>query len=105
MVVLAMCYYAIDVRGWSRWSKPLVVFGVNALLLFFASGILARVMGTLIKFSVDTEVLSLQQWIYRYLLASWAGEMLGSLLYPLLLVMAWYVVLRALYERNWVWKV
>jgi hypothetical protein len=30
--------------------------------------------------------------------------MLGSLLYPLLLVMAWYVVLRALYERNWVWK-
>ncbi len=105
MVVLAMCYYAIDVKGWKKWSNPLVVFGVNALLLFFASGILARVMGTLIKFSVDTEVLSLQQWIYKYLLASWAGEMLGSLLYPLLLVVAWYMVLRALYERNWVWKV
>ena len=105
MVVLAMCYYAIDVKGWKKWSNPLVVFGVNALLLFFASGILARVMGTLIKFSVDTEVLPLQQWIYKYLLASWAGEMLGSLLYPLLLVVAWYMVLRALYERNWVWKV
>jgi predicted acyltransferase len=105
MVVLAMCYYAIDVKGWKKRSKPLVVFGVNALLLFFASGILARVMETLIKFSVDTEVLSLQQWIYKYLLASWAGEMLGSLLYPLLLVVAWYMVLRALYERNWVWKV
>jgi Uncharacterized conserved protein len=105
MVVLAMCYYAIDVKGWKKWSKPLVVFGVNALLLFFASGILARVMGTLIKFSVDTEVLSLQQWIYKYLLASWAGEMLGSHLYPLLLVVAWYMVLRALYERNWGWKV
>jgi len=105
MVVLAMCYYAIDVKGWKKWSNPLVVFGVNALLLFFASGILARVMGTLIKFSVDTEVLSLQQWIYKYLLASWAGEMLGSLLYPLLLVVAWYMVLRALYERNWGWKV
>jgi predicted acyltransferase len=105
MVVLAMCYYTIDVKGWKKWSNPLVVFGVNALLLFFASGILARVMGTLIKFSVDTEVLPLQQWIYKYLLASWAGEMLGSLLYPLLLVVAWYMVLRALYERNWVWKV
>ncbi len=105
MVVLAMCYYAIDVRGWKKWSEPLVVFGVNALLLFFASGILARTMGMLIKFSVDTEVLSLQQWIYKYLLASWAGDMLGSLLYPLLLVIAWYVVLRMLYERNWVWKV
>ncbi len=105
LVVLGMCYYAIDIKGWKKWAEPLVVFGVNALLLFFGSGILARVMGNLIRFTVNDELLSLQQFIYKYLLASWAGNMIGSLLYPLLLITAWYVVLRALYKRNWIWKV
>ncbi|PIO48607.1 MAG: DUF5009 domain-containing protein [[Chlorobium] sp. 445] len=105
LVVLGMCYYAIDIKGWKKWAEPLVVFGVNALLLFFGSGILARVMGGLIRFTVNDELLSLQQFIYKHLLAVWAGNMIGSLLYPLLLITAWYVVLRALYKRNWIWKV
>lgn len=105
MVVLAMCYYAIDIKGWRKWAELLAVFGVNALLLFFASGILARVMGSLVKFQVGGETLSLQQFIYKHLLASWAGAMLGSLLYPLLLIALWYLLLRALYQRNWIWKV
>jgi predicted acyltransferase len=104
LVVLAVCYYAIDVNGWKKWTEPFVVFGVNALLLFFASGMLARVVGSMIKFRVGDETLSLQQFIYKHLLASWAGEMVGSLLYPLLLLALWYVVLRALYKRNWIWK-
>ncbi len=104
LVVLATCYYAVDVNGWKKWTEPFVVFGVNALLLFFASGILARVVGNMIKFPVGEETLSLQQFIYKYLLASWAGEMVGSLLYPLLLLALWYVVLRDLYKRNWIWK-
>jgi predicted acyltransferase len=44
MHVLAMCYWLIDVKGWRRWSMPFVVFGTNAILVFFASGILGRIL-------------------------------------------------------------
>lgn len=44
MHVLAMCYWLIDVKGWRRWSLPFLVFGTNAILVYFASGIFARVL-------------------------------------------------------------
>lgn len=45
MNVLAMCYWLIDVKGWRRWSWPLLVFGSNAIVVFFMSGIVGRLLG------------------------------------------------------------
>src|SRR5262249_1973613 len=42
--LLALCYWAIDVKGWQRWAKPFVVFGVNALVLYVLSGLLMDVL-------------------------------------------------------------
>lgn len=39
--VLALLYWVIDVKGWSRWSKFFVVVGVNSIAAYF--------MGQLIK--------------------------------------------------------
>ncbi|HEX8889626.1 MAG TPA: heparan-alpha-glucosaminide N-acetyltransferase domain-containing protein, partial [Pyrinomonadaceae bacterium] len=43
--LLAVCYWLVDIKGYKRWSKPFVIFGVNALALFVFSGLLARLMG------------------------------------------------------------
>ena len=45
LLTLACCYWLIDIKGYKRWSKPFVVFGVNALALFVFSGIMARALG------------------------------------------------------------
>lgn len=42
-VCLAMCYWFIDVKGYQRWAWPFVVFGTNAILIFFGSGIMMRI--------------------------------------------------------------
>ncbi|MDX6559313.1 MAG: hypothetical protein QOF72_2362, partial [Blastocatellia bacterium] len=31
---LALCYWVIDIKGYRRWTKPFVIFGVNAIVLF-----------------------------------------------------------------------
>jgi len=41
-VLLGLCYWLIDVRGWKAWSWPFVVLGLNAIVLFVASGMLAK---------------------------------------------------------------
>ncbi|MDK2973493.1 MAG: hypothetical protein PWP23_3248 [Candidatus Sumerlaeota bacterium] len=43
-VFLGMCMYLLDIRGKKAWATPFVVFGTNAIYVFFASGILARCM-------------------------------------------------------------
>jgi predicted acyltransferase len=43
-VFLAFCYWAIDIKGWRRWTTPLVILGVNAFTLFVASGMLVKTL-------------------------------------------------------------
>ena len=67
LLVFAACYAAIELRGWRRWATPFVVLGVNALLLFFLSTLVARVL-TLIEVGGAT----LQQTIFVRAFAPWA---------------------------------
>ena len=60
--VLATCYWLIDVRGWSRWSAPLLVFGSNAIVVFVASSLVAR---TLHRWRLGNDGPSIAAWLYE----------------------------------------
>jgi len=38
-VFLALCYALIDLKGWTAWSRPFVILGLNAIALFVLSGL------------------------------------------------------------------
>ena len=44
LLTLGTCYWLIDVKGFRTWSKPLVIFGMNAIAIFVLSGLVGRVM-------------------------------------------------------------
>lgn len=44
-LLLAFCYWTIDVQGWRGWTKPFVILGSNAIALYVASGLLADTLG------------------------------------------------------------
>src|SRR5207249_4217517 len=43
--LLAFCYWLIDIKNYRAWARPFVVFGVNAIVLFVGTGVMARLMG------------------------------------------------------------
>jgi predicted acyltransferase len=63
LIGLAGCYYLNDIRGWRLWSRPFAIFGTNAILVFFGSGLGARIMG-MITWQVEGKTVSLKGWIY-----------------------------------------
>lgn len=73
LIGLALCYWANDVKGWRRWSAPFMVFGTNAILIFFCSGILARLM-SMIKIGGENAVDS-KTWIYRNICIEFFGKL------------------------------
>ena len=91
--------------GAGRWLRPLQVYGVNALLVFVGSGVLARVVGGLISVTTADGAVSLKPWFFDNALSSWAEPKVASLLFALLWVFGWYGVLAALFRRGIVWKV
>ena len=100
ILVLALCYELIEVRGKKRWGLPLEVMGLNAIFLFVASGLFARI---LLKTKVSSE--TTYAWIYEHLFRSWAGALNGSLLFAIAMVSFWWVILYGMYRRHWFLKI
>ncbi len=96
---LAFCYWLIDIKKYQRWAKPFVVFGVNAIVLFVGTGMMARVMG-LIKLPWGAGQISLQGWIFQKLFLSWATPVNASLAYALAFILLWLGLMWILYARK-----
>jgi predicted acyltransferase len=104
LLVLALCYQLIEVRGLKRWGFPLEVMGLNAIFLFVGSGLLGRL---LIKTPIGngTNAISVKTWIYQNWFSAWAGDLNGSLLFAIANVILWWVILYGMYRRRWFLKI
>ncbi|HVF88192.1 MAG TPA: heparan-alpha-glucosaminide N-acetyltransferase domain-containing protein [Pyrinomonadaceae bacterium] len=97
---LALCYWLIDIKGFHRWALPFVVSGVNALAAFFLSGLVARVM-TIWKVSrAGGSQVTLKNFLYDTLFASWASPINASLLFALCFVLVFLGLMTVLYRRK-----
>ena len=65
LVCLAMFYWLIDVKGYTKWAKPFVIYGMNAIAAFVLSGLVGKLL-YLIKFAgADGKEITLKTWIYQ----------------------------------------
>src|SRR5882724_3126205 len=44
LLLLAVCYWVIEIKGYKKWSVPFVIFGLNAITVFFISGMLVKLI-------------------------------------------------------------
>ena len=100
LLTLAVCYYVIDIKGYKRWAKPFVIFGVNALALFVFSGIIARLLGIIRVAVPEGKEISLQQWIYQNLFLTWAEPINASLAYAGSFILFWMFLMWLLWRRR-----
>ena len=100
LLFLALCYWIIDIRKYIAWTKPFVVFGVNALVLFVASGVMARLLGLIKVSAADGNQIPLQSWIYRNVFLSWLPPYRASLAYAIVFILVWLGLMWILYRRR-----
>ena len=99
LLALAPLYWVIDVRGYRRWARPMVAFGVNAISVFVLSGIVARLL-------INTQVMSgeetipLKRWIYDSFFATWATPLNASLAFALVFLLVMWALVELLYQRR-----
>jgi predicted acyltransferase len=103
-VALAALVWLIDIQGRRRWVAPFVTYGLNPMLAFVGSGLMAKAMG-LIRIPWEGETVSLQQAIYRTVFAPWLEPRNASLAYAVVFVVLWYGILRVLEKRGVVLRV
>ncbi|MCI0692977.1 DUF5009 domain-containing protein [candidate division KSB1 bacterium] len=97
LIFLAMCYYLIEIKGYTKWIKPFVIFGMNPIALYVLSAAMVRLM-LLIK--VTAEHTSLPGWLYEHLFAPVLGNLNGSLGYAIAYVLLWLGVMAIFYKKR-----
>jgi predicted acyltransferase len=97
---LALCYWLIDIKKNQWWTKPFVVFGVNAIILFVGSAVMARLLGLIKVPTADGSRISLQSWIFQNLLLSWLPPYRASLAFAICFILVWLGLMWILYRRK-----
>ena len=103
--VLACCFWTIDVRGWSGWSKPFEIYGQNAITMFFLSGVLGR-LSFLIKLAgPDGHPMTLKTWYYNALFVPIGDPMVASFAHSIAFMLFLYAIAYFMHRMNWIVKV
>jgi predicted acyltransferase len=96
LAVLAFCYWAVDVRGWKRWTKPFIWYGVNPLATYFVASWLAQVT---YKHGIAGK--SLKDIIYKGVYEQLTPNLyFNSMLYGLSYVLLFWIVAWVLYRKK-----
>ncbi|MEA5138302.1 acyltransferase family protein [Arcicella rigui] len=106
MFFLAGFYWLIDVKGYKFWTKPFVVYGVNAITVFFLSGLIPRIMNMIKVEMPDGEKVSSITWLYQSFIVPFFSEPKNaSLAGAITFVLIWLGILWAMYEKKIIVKV
>ena len=98
---LALCYWLIDVKGYQRFTKPAVVFGTNAITVFFLSGIIPRTLNLFKVSTPDGTMISSQKYLQNTYIASWfSSQYNASLAGALTFLAIWTVILWVMYDKK-----
>ena len=106
MCFLASFYWLIDVKGSQWWTKPFVVYGVNAITVFFLTGLIPRILTMIRIDKIDGGTINLQNWLYKNGIASiFTNPYNASLAGALTVVIIWLGILWVMYEKKMIVKV
>jgi predicted acyltransferase len=102
--ILALCYWVIDANNYNRFTKPFVVYGVNAITVFFVSGLLPRLLN-MIKIKQENGEVGALTWFNQTFFTPYFSPINASLAYAIFVVLFFYVILWVMYKKNIIIKV
>ncbi|MGI8555872.1 MAG: acyltransferase family protein [Pyrinomonadaceae bacterium] len=94
------CYWLIDIKNYRKWAKPFIIFGSNALTLYFCSSIFARIMNNISWNLPDGTVMNVQSWIFKTCFAPLASPFNASLIYSVSYIFLWLFLMWLLYRKR-----
>jgi predicted acyltransferase len=104
LIVFGLCYFLVDVLGYKKWTTSFVVYGVNPITVFVASGLLARTMNK-VQINFQGEDMSLTTALYGTFFSNNLSPINASLAWAISFVLVWMIILWIMYNRRIIIKI
>ncbi len=90
LLLSAAACYLVDMKGQTGWTRPLAIFGTNAIFAYFGSSLMAKIL----------IISGWQQGLYHRLFDSWLPDYVASLAWALAFVALWWGLTTLLNRRR-----
>lgn len=98
-LLLALCLWLIEIRGWRRWDRPFLWLGSNAILIYALSTFFAK-EGSIFKVTDGARAIGVQAWVYRHWFAPFAQPINASLAFAIAYLALWTLVAWWFYRKK-----
>lgn len=98
--LLALCYWTIDIKGFKWWTKPFLVFGMNAITVYYLAVLAGRYLKYIKVTDSDGSLVNLKVFIYNNFFLPLFSPVNASLVYSLVYTMMWLGFMWILYSRK-----
>ena len=102
---LALCYWLIDVQGYKKGTTPLVVYGVNAITVFFLSGLIPRILTLIMVNMPDGTRVNSRVWMYETFYTPYFTPINASLAGAVTFILIWLLILWVMFKKEIIIKV
>ena len=100
LACLGVLYWLIDVKGYRKWSVPFVIFGLNAISVYFLAGIIAKLLKI-----IEIGTMPLRSYIFEGFFLRIASPINASLLYAIFFMLLMFLIALFMWKRKWVVKI
>ena len=102
---LALCYWLIDVQGYKKGTTPLVVYGVNAITVFFLSGLIPRILTLIMVNMPDGTRVNSRVWMYETFYTPYFTPINASLAGAVTFILIWLLILWVMFKKDIIVKI
>tara|TARA_R110000868_G_scaffold410693_4_gene699803 strand:- start:34789 stop:35949 length:1161 start_codon:yes stop_codon:yes gene_type:complete len=104
MSIFALSYWFIDVKQRTKYTNWGVSFGLNAITVFFLSGIIGRLL-ILIRFNVNGETIALKTWIFNNIFSVFNTPQNASIMYAIVWIILFWLLAHWMKKKGIIVKV
>jgi predicted acyltransferase len=102
---LALCYWLIDVQGYKKGTTPFVVYGVNAITVFFLSGLIPRILSMIMVTMPDGTPVNSRIRMYETFYTPYFTPINASLAGAVTFILIWLLILWIMFKKDIIVKV
>jgi predicted acyltransferase len=99
VMVLAVCMWIVDVKGWKKWAWPFLVFGSNAITAFFFATLLSK-LSVIYHVQAGGRAITWHGYVYNHFFRNIAAPKNASLLFAVFFVLFCLLPMWLLYRKR-----
>lgn len=100
IITLSFFIWLIDIKKFKRWAEPLLVFGVNPLFAYIFASFCTKAVGYIKIIPSGDDSITIHDWLYNKVCVPLAGNLNGSLLFAIIIMVFYWAILSFLYRKK-----